>query len=255
MNRKFYVVFFNIILLLPILFLSTQSLALGKFYESHEKGWHWYDDPEEHETESRAASDPTIQMDALRASVKRALDQAVLNPTVENLRSYKIKQDQITERATVFSQKWQEMLLQYPELDYSVKHPPNDLAKKLESDQRHQQEDVAIAQLAKNNGIFFFYRSTCPYCKAFAPIVKQFAVTYGIQVIAITTDGISLPEFPNSYVNNGQAQRMGVKVEPALFAVNPKTQKAYPITYGLISMSELKERVLNIATGFGRLTP
>ncbi len=73
---------------------------------------------------------------------------------------------------------------------------------------------------------------------------------YGIKVIPITTDGISLPEFPNSFTNQGQAQKFHVTVEPSLFAVNPYTNKAFPITYGLISLTDLKKRILDIATHF-----
>lgn len=225
------------------------------YYNEHAKGWHWYNDPKNEKDEDEVKSnDPVIQMDAVRATIKRALDQAVLNPTKENIKNYKVVQDQLSRQAEKFSNKWKEVLLENPELDYSLIHPTNNAGRMIESDQNHAKEDAAIKQLASTSGLFFFYHSTCPYCRSFAPIVKQFAEAYGIKVIPITTDGISLPEFPNSYINQGQAQRFGVRVEPALFAVNPYTEKAFPITYGLISLSDLKRKVLEIATGFGEGT-
>lgn len=223
----------------------------NEYYSDHAKGWHWYDDPKnEKESDEVEAQDPVVQMDAVRATIKRALDQAVLNPTKENVKNYKEVQDQMSQQADKFSTRWKEVLLENPELDYSLIHPTNNAGRMIESDQNHAKEDEAIKQLASKSGLFFFYHSTCPYCKSFAPIVKQFAETYGIKVIPITTDGISLPEFPNSYINQGQAQRFGVRVEPALFAVNPYTEKAFPITYGLISLADLKTKVLEIATNF-----
>ena len=97
------------------------------------------------------------------------------------------------------------MLLNYPELDFSLRHPTNNLAKQIDLDSARQQENAAIQQFSQHNGLFFFYRSTCPYCQRFAPILKDFSSRYGLSVVPITTDGISLPEFPNSHSDQGQA--------------------------------------------------
>lgn len=238
-----------------ITFIGCVYASENDYYNLHAKGWHWYDDPkDEDDDEEVEKNDAVVQMDAVRATIKRALDQAVLNPTKENIKNYKIVQDQLSRQAEKFSNKWKEVLLENPELDYSLIHPTNNAGRMIESDQNHAKEEAAIKQLASRSGLFFFYRSSCPYCRSFAPIVKQFAEAYGIKVVPITTDGISLPEFPNSYINKGQAQRFGVRVEPALFAVNPYTEKAFPITYGLISLADLKRKVLEIATGFGEET-
>ena len=108
-------------------------------------------------------------------------------------------------------------------------------------------EDQAIALLAQHSGLFFFYRSTCPYCQRFAPIVKDFSARYGIAVLPITTDGISLSDFPNSQVDAGQAAKFRVDVEPALFTVDPYRQKIIPVGYGLMSEDALRTRILAIA--------
>jgi conjugal transfer pilus assembly protein TraF len=236
-----------------LVFLAMHLTAYAnddEYYKTHAKGWHWYDDPKKQQDEDED-NDPVAHMDMVRAAVKRSLDQAVSKPTIENIRAYKIIQDQLSSQAEKFSNVWEEMKLENPELDYSLIHPTNNAGRMIESDQMHEKEDQAIKQLASTSGLFFFYHSTCPYCRAFAPIVKQFGETYGIHIIPITTDGISLPEFLNSHINQGQAERFGVRVEPALFAVNPYTEKAYPITYGLKSMADLKKIVLQVATRFG----
>ncbi len=78
---------------------------------------------------------------------------------------------------------------------------------------KKQEENNAIRQLAQHSGLFFFYRSTCPYCQRFAPIVRDFSERYGITVIPISTDGYALPSFPNSRVDTGQAEKFHVTVE------------------------------------------
>ena len=234
--------------------LSCQAFAYESgYFSEHAKGWHWYDDPKQDQTEeeNEIKNDPVAQMSAVRATVDRALNEAVLNPTKENVRTYISLQNQLANHSEKFEKYWKAALLEQPDLDYSLKHPTNNIAKQVESNQESLNENAVIHELAKKSGLFFFYRSSCPYCVRFAPIVKDFAETYGITVIPITTDGISLPEFPNSYPNQGQAEKFHVTVEPALFAVNPYTHQAFPIAYGLTSEADLKRRILDIATRFG----
>ena len=54
-------------------------------------------------------------------------------------------------------------------------------------------------------------------------------------MIPITTDGISLPEFPESHPDQGQALRLKVTVEPALFTADPHTHRIIPVSYELLS--------------------
>lgn len=219
------------------------------YFDDHERGWHWYEahnessDEDDHSEEN----DPVAQMNAVQMAVKRALDQAILNPTKENVRNYIAIQNQVAARSARFSKLWREALLEDPQLDFSLRHPTNNLARQVEVDQENAQEEKAIKKLAQESGLFFFYRSTCPYCRAFAPILKRFTDHYGIPVMAITTNGISLPEYPNSYTDQGQAATFQVKVEPSLFIVNPYTKKAIPVGYGLMSEVDLKKRILEIA--------
>lgn len=221
------------------------------FWEEHAKGWHWYEDPtpmETHEETNASTPDPSVTLDNLQQYVKRALAQAILNPTPDHMRRYITLQNQISEQARRFALAWQAALLNNPGLDYSLSHPTNSVGKQVYLSQQKQQEDQAIALLAKHSGLFFFYRSTCPYCQRFAPIVKDFSERYGIAVIAITTDGAALSAFPHSYVDHGQATRFKINVEPALFTVDPYHQRIIPVGYGLMSEDELRSRILAIAT-------
>jgi conjugal transfer pilus assembly protein TraF len=222
------------------------------FYQDHERGWHWYEKMPEKGMENDDENNPVSQMDTIRATVKQALDKAILEPTPENVKNYIALQNDVADRSATFSKKWQEVLLENPKLDYSLVHPTNSVARQIEVDQQNQKENDAIKRLAQESGLFFFYKSTCPYCRSFAPILKRFASTHGIAVIPITTDGISLPEFPDSYSDQGQAATFEVKVEPSLFIVNTYTKKAIPVGYGLMSETDLRKRILDIANQMKR---
>lgn len=235
-----------------LMIVSTCAIASANNDDSssHSKGWHWYDNEVDHKDEEQQTIDPIDQMNAENKAILRALYTARKQPTKENVKNYITMQKGVVKESKAFSNVWKAVLLENPDLDYSIEHPTNNFARMIQSDQENMQAEKTIHALAKQSGLFFFYRSTCPYCKAFASTVKQFADMYGIKVIPITTDGVALPEFPDSYVDQGQAEKFHVTVEPALFAVNPYTQKAFPITYGLISITDLKKRILDIATQF-----
>ena len=201
-------------------------------------GWHWQASHETEEEEDE--SDPLLNLQIENEAMKRALYVARKHPTKDNVKQYIEMQNKVTLEAHDFSDTWKQVLLENPILNYAIKHPTNNYARMIEEDEIHKKEEAAIHALASTSGLFFFYRSTCAYCRAFAPTVKQFADTYGIKVIAITTDGIPLSQFPDSRMNQGQAENFGIKVEPALFIVNPRTDEKIPVAYGLISLADLK---------------
>ncbi|HVV69612.1 MAG TPA: type-F conjugative transfer system pilin assembly protein TraF [Gammaproteobacteria bacterium] len=234
------------VLTLMLFSCFCSTVLADDFWEQHAVGWHWYQDPRANQTPS-APMDPVQIMETWQRQVKYSLDQAILDPTPDNVRNYITLQNQISSQASQFAQTWQAVLLSYPQLDYSLKHPTNNVAKQIYLDQQQQDETTAIQQLAQHSGLFFFYRSTCPYCQRFAPIVKDFSQRYSITVVPITTDGIALPSFPASRIDQGQAAHFNVTEEPALFTVDPYTHQAVPVGYGLMTEDELRQRILHIA--------
>lgn len=236
-----------------LLIFNNQSIVAEIFYVDHAQGWHWYNNKEEVENLANKEN-PSKQMSALKATIQQALDKAVLYPTDENIKNYIVLQNKISNQSSAFANIWQKVLLENPDLNYALVHPTNTLGKQVDLDMQRKKEDNAIAKLAQESGLFFFYSSSCGYCRKFAPIVKSFAKSYNMAIIPITTDGIALPEFPNSRVNQGQAAKFKVMVEPSLFAVNPYTQKAYPVSQGLISESDLRARILDITQNFTGVT-
>jgi len=245
----------RIFIILGLILLNGIAVADSEadYYQEHAKGWHWYDDPAPEVQPKKPAAkpaDPVEQMNAIRATIRRALAKAIIEPSAENVEKYIATQNALSEQANQFANSWQQVLLNHPDLDYTLTHPTDSVALQIYKQEKQKQKDAAIAKLANESGLFFFYKSTCPYCQQFAPVLKAFAERYGLTVVPITMDGISLPEFPNSLIDRGQSRKFNVQVEPSLFAVNPYTQQAYPIAYGLVSEDYLQQRILDIATHF-----
>ncbi len=242
--------------LIMVLSLFCSATAFSNdYYSQHETGWYWFDDPlqtqRKNSTEQpKKESDPTKMVEYSRKILKESLDKAIIDPTPENVERYIALQNQMSERANKFANTWQQVILNHPELNYSISHPTNNVALQVYHENESKEKDVALDQFAEHSGLFFFYRSTCPYCQQFAPILKRFAEAHHIVVIPITMDGISLPEFPESKQDSGQAEKFHVTVEPSLYAVDPLTQRAYPVAFGLTSETELQNNIYNIMTHY-----
>lgn len=253
------------LLLLPVNGWAMDALPMSS---SNPTGWHWYNERTEkklikHQSVRQKTTRDTsaiLQMNRFNQLAKNALDQAVLNPTEENLRNYIILQNVIAENASEFSNMWQKVLLEYPSLDYAVKFPTENNAQSVLYEQENQRELSAIHLLAKNNGLFFFYRGNHALDQSLAPVIFDFAHLYHIALIPISVDHHILPLFnqasggdiQSSQWDQGQAKKMGIDTFPALVLVNPKTQIYQAIHYGYISQDELKHRFLQIATNFSR---
>ena len=73
--------------------------------------------------------------------------------------------------------------------------------------------------------------------------LAAFQVRHGIQVVAISVDGGPLPSFPNTRPDNGIATALKVSQVPAVFLAQPFTGKISPIGFGVLSESQLMERI------------
>lgn len=235
-----------------VLVLSLSLPVQAEFWTDHLKqGWHWYiQEPAEKEwpdaSESLASADPTYRIQAIRRELDRLKTQAVLEPTEQNILSYMTYQrEQVLDRASTFSDQFRRVLWAHPDMDYTLERPTNALAKKVWLEKRGLAQTEAVKTLAKDYGLFFFFRSDCPYCQRFAPILKAFALQYGLKVMPISLDGGGLAEYPMPQLNQGQFERLVGRraVVPAVLAVNPATQEIVPISYGLVTQEELLKRI------------
>ncbi len=251
--------FFYFFLCLTSLWFFWETSVLAK----EAIGWHWYNEIYQEETKeikdqkaddsSKNRKSAISQMAILRQAVQEAKARAILYPTVENMRSYLILQNFVTNQAGLFTQIWKKTLLEYPELDYNVSHPTQNVAQHVMYAENSKKEKEAIRVISEKYGLFFFYRGSNPLDQALAPIIAGFSHENNISLLPVSVDGKLIEIFSenqNSRVNNGQAEKLGIKHFPALILVDPKNQKVVPINYGFISDAELQRRFLQVASKF-----
>ena len=259
----------------PLRLLLALALPLGadaasaqdvtaRYWSDSWRGWHFYEDPPAAERErptlpeqavssapaSRAAE--LVEFERLQKTLEDTRNIAIMRPTEANVRRYMELESQVVARASYFADVAQRVAWATPELDPTLQGRPVN-AKALEVFEQTQQagRSRAIADLGADHVLFFFYRSDCPYCHAFAPILAAFQARHGIQVVAVSMDGGPMPGFPEARPDNGIATTLKVTQVPAVFLAQPFTGTITPIGFGVLSESQLLERLAIVSTPQG----
>lgn len=226
-------------------------------WECDSAKFNWYCDEEER----RAANKPKTPAPALKppakpksiqemtstkeinAELERLKDVAIMSPTDANVKAFGLAVEYMLTRATVFTDVYRRVAWQTPELNHVDRRPGNQVGVDTYNDQRNARKTQSIAELARNNGIFFFFRSNCPYCHKLAPLLKRFQELHGMEIFPVSMDGGGLPDFPLFETDRGAAAKFGVDRVPALFLSNKTTGKVQAISFGMITLSEIEERI------------
>jgi conjugal transfer pilus assembly protein TraF len=236
------------------------------FYGRHSEGWFWYAEPpdlppEEDEPPSppppppvpppAAAAPappegpPPLSAAWLREHLPKALDQALDNPSKENVSLYFHLQRVAVDKSQAFTDQMERVVLGDAVLDENMRRPMATFAANKMNEVAGDQADAMMSEIAKTAGIWFFYRSNCPYCHQQVAILKVLERQYGFRVLAISTDGLPLPGgvYPQFQINQGQAEQLGVQTVPALFLVRPPND-IQAIAQGAVALDDLQRRVL-----------
>ena len=108
-------------------------------------------------------------------------------------------------------------------------------------------EAQTLAELSRDFGLMFFFRSDCPYCHQQAPVLRLLEQQYGMPVMGVSMDGGGLPQFPDARRDNGISMIVsggqGIQTVPALFLVHRETRQAVPIGTGALAIDEIVERI------------
>ena len=250
-----------------LLSIIPHSLV-ASFYQDKARGWFWYEDPEvemgedmkdvldkkdvqpESSTQQDKSTDPnyTEQLQKYKKTLEDKKAKALMSPTYSHVKEYMTAQKDMSDRASLFSEQWQRVVLTTPALNPEVKNPTSHYISHVKKDEDRMARQAALARMAKTYGLFLFVSNNCSYCKAFAPVVKTFAEAHGFEVIVISLQGSVDADiealFPTIWKNNGMAETFGIQSAPALMAYSAKDDDLIPITYGATSLDTLETNVM-----------
>lgn len=245
---------------------TPQGDSLRPYWSDGWRGWHFYEDPPSEEPVPAARPAPAIpprssmpprppelvEFERLQKTLENLRNIAIMRPTEANVRRYMELEMQVVNRASYFADVAQRVAWATPELDPTLQgRPVNAQALEVFDQQQRSDRSTSVETLGRDHVLFFFYRSDCPYCHAFAPTLQAFEARHGIQVVAVSVDGGPMPGFPKARPDNGIATALKVTQVPAVFLAQPFTGKISPIGFGVLSESQLLERIATVASPTG----
>lgn len=226
------------------------------YYNDRERGWFWYEDPAEEEekeavkpqAQAATTSQPVLSpREILKKQGEQwedALATAILEPSRENYQKYLSMTAQIQQQSQEFATGFKQAIWVTPEYDYTLQKPRTTQAIVANNQQELRLNEQELYRLSQENGLIFFFRSDCPYCHRFAPVLKKFSEQYGFTIIPVSLDGGGLPEYQYPKRNYDLGRKLNVEVVPALFMVNPDTNSVSTVGYGYSDWSTLTQKVL-----------
>jgi conjugal transfer pilus assembly protein TraF len=236
----------NIRTILSVLILTVFPLGLlseDRWWTRHEEGWFFYRDKpvvekrteKKEEVRRQEKSGGETFSDRLERAGKVLLSRALENPTEENVRAYMEYNRLSLLLADNFSRMWQKVLLKYPDLVVgSLTYAFEDMNK-------------TIRELSERAGLYVFLSATCEHCRKQAEQLKVFRERHPeMGVLAITLD-YPLPEYPDTVLDNGTAQALGVTSVPQIFIVFPYEGRIDPLASGYVDAFELERRLYSYA--------
>ncbi|MDX8377467.1 MAG: conjugal transfer protein TraF [Mariprofundales bacterium] len=252
--------------ILLLLLLGAGTVCANPVATNPAQGWFWYESkpivvekPQQElyaqpqvsqsvqpiATPKPSMAFPPKTLEEARVQLKQLKETAVWNPTSQNLQNYMRVQWWMNDKSEAFAKNWQKVLFTNPELDYSLVHPTDASAIAVVKQAELESKRNTLQEVTKDYGLFFVFRSDCPFCHKQAPILKLFTQIYGMQVLPISMDGKGIAGYPNPKSSVG-TQFAHVKRVPALFLVNPNKQEIKPVSSGLVSAEELIRRITMI---------
>jgi len=252
------------------------SVRSEGYFDRHAEGWFWYRDPpappEPKEppppSPPEAPPPPPVKIEAppsvspppppfgsaawLRENMPRFRDRAIDDPNPDNVRAYYVVQRLALDKASAFTDMAQRVVIGDPLLDETMRRPTATAGANKMNAVAGEATDAQLKAIAGTAGIWFFFRSDCPYCSQQAPILKMLERAYGFDVVAISLDGGALPgnDFPNFKRDDGHAAQLGVERTPTIYLVRPP-DGFQQIAGGMVSLQDLRRRILTASLNAG----
>ena len=164
------------------------------YWRRQQEGWFCYRDPSParlpkpappHASAPAAQPPEVLAHAALKARLEQGLAVATMNPSPANVRAYLALQTAAVRQASTFADAWQQMVWTTPEFDFTLERPVNATALEVYDREKQAAQIRTAEQLARTHVLFFLFRSDCPYCQQFAPLLQRFEQKFGLPVLSL----------------------------------------------------------------------
>lgn len=234
----------------------------GEVDRRPDNGWFFYKDPKEEPRKTPKKpeppkggsgdgkpSHPVGSAAWLSENLDKLKEQAIDNPTKDNIELYAYAQKIAFDKAEVFATNYIRVMSSNPALDETITNPTSSFALR-ELDTKKDTERLAVLQsIAQSTAIWYFFRSDCQYCHRQNPLLMLLQQEAGFSVLPISLDGRPLQDgaFGDWQPDGGQAAYLGVTSTPTLFLVRPETRQVVSLAVGQRSLPDIERRIIEIS--------
>lgn len=243
-----------ILFLISLMMMFLLSVNVIADTTSSIVGWHWYnEEPIQKKKldilyQQFQALPANEQLKILQMATDELKDKAILTGNVNDIANYKRAQDFWVSKATMFTIGWERMLLEHPELNYSLQYSHENALAPIMQQKAHENQNAAISSIAKQNGLMLFYRGDHKADLLFVKVVASFSREHHIALLLVSENTpINIPTMQSRFdLNHIRANALSIHYFPALLLVNPTNGSHQTISYGFMSENEIAKRFLEI---------
>ena len=255
---------------------SSKVSSKSGFYEKTKQGWYWFEEdqdkekakeeiippiivvpPPQQSKESSANESATkivvINAQWLRENLPELKENAINEPTDDNLKAYFYAQRMTADMASRFAMRTVEFFANNPELDENNRSPTSAFVLNEHKSTSDKNKASTLKQIFKETGLWMFVKSDCSFCKSQLPVIEELKRLYNVDVLFISVDGAPIyGHTDDNYVFDvsGEARkRLGfnVSLTPTLVLVRNDKKDAVVLSEGMKVLTVLEDRVLAIA--------
>lgn len=245
------------------LMMLISSKVFADFASVPAHGFHWYS-KERIEAPMKPVIRPSVkhspyeELMKIRRATRNKLARALIAPSFDATLEYMQAQMMLAKNNQKFVRYWEQVLLVHPELDHTLNFPTDNAAIAIRNDETNDLIEKIVKETAKHYGLILFYKGKSALSQKFVAHLMPFVKATEIAMISVATDLQPIPDLPNpKNIPLRKIQKtldLKSRYMPALFLVNLRTQKMSPLSYGFVSLSELKERLLDVVTHYKRFS-
>lgn len=237
----------------------------GRAYlNDRERGWSWYEThptpppppPTPPPTPAKAAptESPPFSVAWLRKHLEDAKIAAIDNPTRDNVEYFAYLQKISMDRAEKFARMVQTVNTLNPTLDETIQNPVSTYARAARRDIVSADRERVLKALGNDLGIYYFFKSDCPYCAKQSPLLVLLQNQYGFHVLPISLDHRPLLDgsYPQWVPDMGQGAALNITSTPTLYLYRPPHSLVI-LSVGLQTLPDLETKILTSAHAHGWL--
>lgn len=259
--------------------LSLPAIGSNNFIKGKEDGWFWYETEPEIllEKEEKPLPPPppppqqivkmapppeekpktkALSVEWFRETYPSILNDAIDNPTEENVAKYRYATRVMLDKASNFAHEFKKQALLDPYLDESNRYPFSQAMRGSFQNITNKEKSKAISEIGKKAGFWVFLDDTCVFCSLQYPIIARTAKELKLEVVYITPDGKRpswMSPTDDLRKDEGQSKYLKIGIRPATAMVVPPKDITV-LSQGLMSQDLLEERILYAGDAAGMLS-